>query len=81
MEKLIECAVLPPQNLFCPHSLFNLIIDDSIEVENTTITNDDAILVTYKDLKDIARPPNTVNIVIAAYATSKARLELYLEIP
>ena len=64
-----------------PRKFFELISDDTYDVSDVQIINDDCVYLTYKKSKEFQTPALNTNIIIASYITTHARLELsiYLE--
>ena len=60
-----------------PKRFFELLYSDEFEVSDARIVNDDMIEVQYKSTEEFAEQNNKVNVVIAAFTTSYARLKLY----
>ena len=60
-----------------PHKFFELIFDDTYDVSDVQIINDDRINVTYKKSKEFQTPALNTNVIIDSYVTTHARLELY----
>ena len=60
-----------------PRKLFELISDDTYDVSDVQIINDDCLYVTYKKSKEFQTPALNTNVIIASYVTTHARLELY----
>ncbi|XP_063934061.1 uncharacterized protein LOC135145859 [Zophobas morio] len=57
--------------------LFKLLTNPSAEVHNLTIINSEVVLATWNKVDEDIDPLKTVNVVVAAYTTAGARLELY----
>ena len=60
-----------------PRKFFELIFDDTYDVSDAQIINDDCLYVTYKKSKGFQTPALNTNVIIASYVTTHARLELY----
>ena len=60
-----------------PRKLFELISDDTYDVSDVQIINDDCMYVTYMKSKEFQTPALNTNVIIASYVTTHARLELY----
>ena len=60
-----------------PHKFFELISDDTYDVSDVQIINDDCLYVTYKKLKEFQTPAINTNVIIVSYVTTHTRLELY----
>ncbi|CAH0546857.1 unnamed protein product [Brassicogethes aeneus] len=60
-----------------PFKLFNMLTDPSIIVNNLVIISDDVLLACWSKHEEAVTPLKTVNVAIAAYTTTMARLELY----
>ena len=60
-----------------PRRFFHLMSDDGIHVSDVQPINDDCLYVSYKKCKEFQTPALNTNVVIAAYVTTHARLELY----
>ena len=60
-----------------PRKFFELISDDTYDVSDVQIINDDCLYVTYKMLKEFQTPALNTNVIIASYVTIHARMELY----
>ena len=60
-----------------PKKFFNLIIDDAYEISDVQPVNDNCIFATYKQSNAFLKPSKNTNVVIAAFVTTYARLELY----
>ena len=64
-----------------PKQFFNLITVDAYEVSDVQPVNENCIFATYKNSNAFLRPSKNTNVIIAAFVTTYARLELhsYLE--
>jgi hypothetical protein len=60
-----------------PADLFKLVMNPAIVVDNVTILNDEGVLASWECVEEDISPLKTVNVVVAAYTTAMARLELY----
>jgi hypothetical protein len=60
-----------------PADLFKLVMNPAVVVGNLTILNDERVLVSWERIEEDISPLKTVNVVVAAYTTAMARLELY----
>ena len=60
-----------------PKRLFELLYSDEFEVCDARLVNDDMIEVQFRNMKEFEDQNNKVNVVIAAFTTSYARLKLY----
>ena len=60
-----------------PRKFFHLMSDDGIQVSDVQPINDDCVYVSYKKAKEFQTPALNTNVIIAAYVTTHARLELY----
>jgi G:T-mismatch repair DNA endonuclease (very short patch repair protein) len=60
-----------------PADLFKLVMNPAIVVDNVTILNDEGVLTSWERVEEDISPLKTVNVVVAAYTTAMARLELY----
>ena len=60
-----------------PRKLFELFSDDTYDVSDVQIINNDYLYVTYKKSKEFQTPALNANVIIADYVTTHARLELY----
>jgi hypothetical protein len=56
-----------------PADLFKLVINPGIVVDNVTILNNEGVLASWERVEEL----KTVNVVVTAYTTAMARLELY----
>ena len=63
--------------IYEPKDFFNLLYDDKFEVCDARMVNDDAIEVHYRNVKEFVEQNNKVNVVVAAFTTTYARLKLY----
>lgn len=61
----------------CYDELMNKMFDHNIEIHSIITINDDNMLLMYKELEEARVPDKTTNVVIAAFTTSFARMELY----
>ena len=60
-----------------PKRLFELLYSDEFEVCDARLVNDDMMEVQFRNMKEFEDQNNKVNVVIAAFTTSYARLKLY----
>ena len=60
-----------------PKRLFELLYSDEFEVCDARLVNDDMMEVQFRNMKEFEEQNNKVNVVIAAFTTSYARLKLY----
>ena len=60
-----------------PRFFYHLLTDDGYSVSEAQPVNDDCLYVSYKKVSEFQTPPLSTNVVIAAYVTTHARLELY----
>lgn len=60
-----------------PSDLFALVTNPSIVVNTMTILTDDVLLTSWERVEEDIAQLKSVNVAIAAYTTSNARLELY----
>lgn len=56
---------------------YELLLDDRLEISQTTFLNEDIVQVTYKYLNEYVEDSFSTNVFIAAFTTSNARLRLY----
>lgn len=61
----------------CYDELVNKMFDHNIEIHSILPINDENMVLTYKDLEVARIPDKTTNVVIAAFTTAYARMELY----
>lgn len=61
----------------CFDELVNKMFDHNIVIHSILPINDDNMILTYKELEVALIPDKTTNVVIAAFTTSYARIELY----
>lgn len=54
-----------------------LATDDSVEIHSMFEMSDDAVMFTYKHLKEAGRDDRYVNVALAAYTTAHGRTVLY----
>lgn len=71
-ENMTQVAVIDSH-----HELAKRLADPSVEVQSYVIINDEKLLLSYKQKDEAIQPLDHVNVVIAAYTTTGARLELY----
>lgn len=57
--------------------LVNKMFDHTIEINVVIPINDDNMLVIFREIEEIRTPDKTTNVVIAAFTTAYARMELY----
>ena len=60
-----------------PGRFFDLLYSSEFEVCDARLVNDDMVEVQYRNTGEFAEQNNKVNVVIAAFTTSYARLKLY----
>ena len=60
-----------------PKRLFELLYSDGFEVCDARLVNDDMMEVQFRNMKEFTEQNNKVNVVIAAFTTAYARLNLY----
>ena len=60
-----------------PIDLFKLMTNPSSIVHNVTVINPEVVLTSWEKVDEDVSPLKTVNVVLAAYTTAGARLELY----
>jgi G:T-mismatch repair DNA endonuclease (very short patch repair protein) len=60
-----------------PADLFQLVMNPAVVVGNVTILNHERVLVSWERIEEDVLPLKTANVVVAAYTTAMARLELY----
>ena len=60
-----------------PKDFFDKLENPNVEVHQVIPINEDMLIVHWQYLEESALPLSTVNVVIAAYTTTHARLELY----
>ena len=60
-----------------PVRYFDLLTDDSIEVQNARLVNDEMVEMHYVHSKDFIPANAKTNTVLAAFTTAHARLKLY----
>lgn len=60
-----------------PYDFFKMLTDPSIEVQSLITPDDDSVIVNWVRHDEGVIPLKTVNVVLAAYTTASARLELY----
>ena len=60
-----------------PRKFFELISDDTYDVSDVQIINDDCLYVTYKKSIEFQTPALNTNVIIASCVITHARLELY----
>ena len=61
-----------------PRKFFELISDNTYDVSDVQIINDNCLYVTYKKSKEFQTPALNTNVIIASYVTTHARLEVYI---
>ena len=54
-----------------------LLTDETTNVTNIQLVNENIVHVEYNNKKEFVRPSNRINVVLAAYTTAQARLKLY----
>jgi len=57
--------------------LYELLTSSGIEVTNLIFPNDDVVWVSWKHSEDNIAAGKNVNLAVAAYVTTQARLKLY----
>ncbi|XP_046685819.1 uncharacterized protein LOC124371511 [Homalodisca vitripennis] len=60
-----------------PEELFRLCMDSGVIVNTIQEVSEDVVLVSWQHLEEVGESLSTVNVVLAAYTTSQARLKLY----
>ena len=60
-----------------PRELFNLLVSPSDQVNRIKEVNDEVVVVNWQHLEEVGECLRTVNVVLAAFTTSQARLKLY----
>ena len=60
-----------------PRKFLKLIYDDTYDVSDVHIINDDCLYTTYNKSKEFQTPALNTNVIIASYVTTHARLQLY----
>ena len=60
-----------------PKKFFNLMINDAYDISEVQPVNDNCIFATYKNTNAFLKPAKNTNVVIAAFVTTYARLQLY----
>ena len=60
-----------------PRKFYDIIYDDTYDVSDVQIINDDGMYVMYKKSKEFQPPALNTNVIIASYVTTHARLKLY----
>ena len=60
-----------------PRKFFELISDDTYDVSDVQIIDDDCLQVTYNKSKVFQTPSLNTNVIIVSYVTTHTRLELY----
>lgn len=60
-----------------PKELFNLLVSPSDQVNRIKEVNEEVVVVNWQHLEDVGECLRTVNVVLAAFTTSQARLKLY----
>lgn len=60
-----------------PKELFNLLVSPSDQVNRIKEVNEEVVVVNWQHLEEVGECLRTVNVVLAAFTTSQARLKLY----
>ncbi|XP_054259940.1 uncharacterized protein LOC128984630 [Macrosteles quadrilineatus] len=60
-----------------PKTLFQMFSSPEIKVNRLQIVNDEVVVVSWEYLMEVGEPLSNINVCIAAYTTSQARLKLY----
>ena len=60
-----------------PEKFFNLLSDDTYEIDDAFLIGDETIQIKYNLKNYFCEESNSSNVIIAAYTTSYARIELY----
>lgn len=60
-----------------PKELFNLLVSPSEQVNRIKEVNEDVVVANWQHLDEVGESLRTVNVVLAAFTTSQARLKLY----
>ena len=60
-----------------PRKYVELIYDDTYNVSDVHIINNDCLYIVYKKSKEFQTPALNTNVIITSYVTTHARLELY----
>lgn len=60
-----------------PSEFFDMLTNPSVYVNSALPINDDTLIINYEYREEACDPLTTVNVVIAAYVTTQARLKLY----
>ena len=60
-----------------PEEYFKLILSDGVLVEDIQLINEKIARVQYKYREEFVKPLKNVNVIIAAYTTTHARMKLY----
>ncbi|XP_046687493.1 uncharacterized protein LOC124373142 [Homalodisca vitripennis] len=60
-----------------PEELFRLCMNSGVIVNTIQEVSEDVVLVSWQHLEEVGESLSTVNVVLAAYTTSQARLKLY----
>lgn len=63
-----------------PEEFISKLTDDSIDVSDVQLVNDEFVSIKYKEKEEFVQPCSHTNTVIAAYTTAHARLKLYSEL-
>ena len=60
-----------------PARLFEMLLNDKVEISNIMIVNDEVLEVKYNVKDEFLESPAHTNVVIAGFTTAHARLKLY----
>lgn len=60
-----------------PKELFNLLVNPTIQVNRINEVNQEVVVINWQYLDEVGEKLKTVNVVLAAFTTSQARLKLY----
>lgn len=60
-----------------PKELFSLLVNPAVHVNRVKEVNEDVVVINWLYLDEVGEQLKTVNVVLAAYTTSQARLKLY----
>lgn len=60
-----------------PEDLFKMLVNPSIQINRLKEINENVVLVNWEYLEEASESLRTVNVVLAAFTTSQARLKLY----
>lgn len=60
-----------------PKEFFNMLVNPSIIVNSVLPVGENTLIVNWEYIEEASNPLTTVNVVIAAYVTTQARLKLY----